>query len=296
MTVEVKSKSRRGFSLFGLLLVTLGLILLLNTTGVLPFGIWLELVDYWPVLLVVVGIKMIVAPRAPVVCAGAVVLILAGTVTAAYFTMPDSRSGEPLQVSYVEPLDDTEVLRLGMGFTGGAVELSSDTLGASSYPALLTADFGDRPATVIREGSRTHRDIYFSLEVTRPVDWKLMVSPDVSLELEIKAGAADLDLDLSALDVRRVVVGAGASDIRILLPADAGRTHVEIAAGAMDIEIAVPQGVAARIENDTFVSSTQIDSERFHETYDGHQSPDYATASNRVDIEIEGFAADVTIS
>ena len=123
-----------------------------------------------------------------------------------------------------------------------------------------------------------------------------MVSPDVSLELEIRAGAADLDLDLSDLNVRRVVVGAGASDIRILLPANAGRTHVEIAAGAMDIEITVPQGVAARIENETFVSSTQIDSERFPETYDSYQSPDYTTASNRVDIEIEGFAADVTIS
>ena len=78
MTAPIKAKSRRGFSLFGLLLVTLGVVLLLNTTGVLPFGIWLELVDFWPVLLVLVGIKMIVAPRAPVVCAGAVVLILAG--------------------------------------------------------------------------------------------------------------------------------------------------------------------------------------------------------------------------
>ena len=83
--------------------------------------------------------------------------------------MPEYRSGEPLQVSYVEPLDDTEVLRLGMGFTGGAVELTSDTVGASSYPALLTADFGDRPARVIREGSRRFRDIYLSTDVHGPV-------------------------------------------------------------------------------------------------------------------------------
>jgi hypothetical protein len=128
------------------------------------------------------------------------------------------------------------------------------------------------------------------------VDWRLMVSPEVVLELEIRAGAADLDLDLRDLNVRRLVVGAGASDIRVLLPANAGSTHVEIAAGATDVEITVPRGVAARIENDSFVSSTQIDSARFFDTDDGHESPDYATARNRVNIEIEGFAADVTIS
>ena len=42
-------------------------------------------------------------------------------------------------------------------------------------------------------------------------DWDLMVSPDVALDLEILAGAADLDLDLTHLNVRRVFVGAGAS-------------------------------------------------------------------------------------
>jgi hypothetical protein len=324
MTTTGTGKVRRGFSLLGLLLVALGAVLLLNTTGVLPFGIWLELADYWPVLLVLLGVKLILAPRAPLIGAGVVGLIMVGTVAAATYTLPPNQPDEPLRVTYVEPLADTEVLRLGMGFAGGRVELASASAGSSSS-TMLAADFSGRPARVIRDHSGRFTNIYLSTDgplvefstddgyawdAPGPnsqfvktdiafgglVDWRLMVSPEVVLELEIRAGAADLDLDLRDLNVRRLVVGAGASDIRVLLPANAGSTHVEIAAGATDVEITVPRGVAARIENDSFVSSTQIDSARFFDTDDGHESPDYATARNRVNIEIEGFAADVTIS
>ena len=326
MASSRSESARRGFSLFGILLVALGTVLLLNTVGILPFRIWRELADYWPVLLVLVGVKVLLAPRAPLLGIGVVALIVSGVVAAAFVTVPEYRNDEPPHVTYVEPLGNTEILRLGMGFAGGTVELTSDSSTASSVPTLIAADFGNRPAEVIRDQSGRVTDIYLStsgldvavtiddgkswdvqgpdlnefnpgLSVGGFVDWRLMISPDVALELEINAGAADLDLDLQDLNVRKVVVGAGASDIRILLPANAGRTSVEIAAGAADVEIVVPDGVAARIENEIVLSSTHIDSDRFFETFDGfHQSPDYSTASNRVDIEIEGFAADVTIS
>ena len=318
---------RRGFSLVGVLLVALGTVLLLNTVGILSFSIWWELVDYWPVLLVLVGVKMLLAPRAPLLGIGVASLIVFGAVAAALVTMPENRSDGPVHLTYVEPMGDAEVLRLGMGFAGGSVELSSGSSDESSSPSLLAADFGSRPAEVIRDQSGRVTELYLSaggpgidlrttddgkawdiqgsdLNVFNPglnvgglVDWHLMISPEVALELEINAGAADLDLNLQNLNVRRVLVGAGATDIRIMLPVDAGRTSVEIAAGAADVEIVVPEGVAARIENEILLSSTQIDSDRFLETYDGlHESLDYPTASNRVDIEIEGFAADVTIS
>lgn len=324
MRPSLQGPVRRGFSLLGVLLVALGTVLLLNTVGVLPFQIWLELVDYWPVLLVLVGVKMLLAPRAPLLGIGVAALIVSGAVTAAFVAMPGQEADEPLHVTYVEPLGDTELLRLGMGFAGGTVELTPGSPEVSPNPSLFAADFGNRPAEVIRDRTGRVTEIYLSTSgptitltadddgsgilepesyvtdsevyISGLVDWRLVISPRVALELEIRAGAADLDLDLRYLSVRKVVVGAGVSDVKILLPANAGRTSVEIAAGAADVEIFVPDGVAARIENESLLSSTQIDSGRFPETHDGHQSPDYATANNRVDIEIEGFAADVTIS
>ncbi len=322
MSATETPRRRRGFSLFGLLLVALGAVLLLNTTGALPFSIWPELFSYWPILLVLVGVKIILARRAPLISAGLIVLAVAGTVTAAYFSIPDHEYDEPARVTYVEPLADTEILHLGMGFVGGSVEMTSDSGNATYPPRLLAADFSNNPARVIRDRSGRLTKLYLStdgpvvklssddgyaLDVPKSdsevsfsmsglVDWRLMISPNVAVELEINAGAADLDLDLQNLNVRKLTVGAGASDIRILLPVDAGQTHVVIASGATDVEIVVPQGVAARIVNEAFLSSTQIDSTRFFETNDGHQSPDYYNAENRVSIKIDAVVADVTIS
>ena len=307
MSGDASTKYRRpGFSLFGLLLVAFGALLLLTVTGVAGLGVWFELARYWPALLILIGIKLILAPRAPLIGLGAVSLVLVATIVAAWIPLSIERSDDLVHIAYWTPLENTETLELGMGFTSGRVTLRSD----ASADRLFAADFNKRPAEVIHDHSGRFSKIYlstdgFSVEysdddgrdgytLTGFADWDLMVSPDVALDLEILAGAADLDLDLTNLNVRRVFVGAGASQVRIRLP-DSGRTYVEIEAGAADIEITVPQGVAARIENDSFLNFTSIDSGRFPESGGEHRSPDYFTAENRVDIEIGAGAASVTV-
>ena len=352
-------RRRRGFSLIGLLLIALGALLLLTVTGVAGLGVWFELVGYWPVLLILIGIKLILAPRAPLVGMALVSLMMVATIVAAWVPLNVERRDEAPRIAYSTPLENTETFELGMGFTGGRVTLRSDP----SADRLFAADFNQHPVDVIHDHRGSFAKIYLSTEPFsvwhspddvdsmdgysisadgtknalppyrtvpgtfyfagmevccsgRPpprdgyvgdgsfnvgglADWDLMVSPDVALDLEIKAGAADLDLDLTHLNVRRLIVGAAASQIRIRLPA-AGIadmiTHVEIEAGAADIEITVPQGVAARIDSDSFLNFTSIDSSRFPESGGEHRSPDYSTAENRVDIEIGAGAASVTVS
>ena len=78
------------------------------------------------------------------------------------------------------------------------------------FPRYTCPRMGSQWTTPIDEGD--------SYTLTGLADWELMVSPEVALDLDIRAGAADLDLDLTHLNVRRVFVGAGASQIRIRLP------------------------------------------------------------------------------
>ena len=306
MSGDASTKYRRpGFSLFGLLLVAFGALLLLTVTGVAGLGVWFELARYWPVLLILIGIKLILAPRAPLIGLGAVSLVLVATVAAAWIPLSVEETDDAPRITYVTPLENTETLELGMGFTSGRVTLRSD----ASADRLFAADFNNRPAEVIHDHTGRFSKIYLSTDgfsvdysndegdsytLTGLADWELMVSPEVALDLEILAGAADLDLDLTHLNVRRLVVGAAASQVRIRLPA-AGQTHVQIDAGAADIEITVPRGVAARIDNDSFLNFTSIDSGRFPKSGGEHRSPDYSTAENRVSIEIDAGAASVTV-
>ena len=306
----------RGAVLPGLLLVALGALLLLNTTGAVSFGIWFELANYWPVLLTLVGMELVLAQRAILIRVGAVVLTMAITVGAAWLSMPEYDATEPLRAAYVEPLGAAETLHLKMEFLGGSVELSSDTPGGSSPDRLLIADFENSPARVIREQSGTviecllvsdgpflrhSSDDGYTRSESRvsfpvgPADWRLMVSPDVVVDIDISSGASGLDLDLRGLNVRRLSIEAGASDIRVQLPENAGQTNVDIAAGVADIEIVVPGEVAAKIDIAAPIGSVWVEPRRFVETGNGYQSPHYFEAQNRVNIDIEAVVADVTV-
>lgn len=307
----------RGSILIGLLLVALGALLLLTTTGVVSFGIWLELMDYWPVLLLLTGMEIILARRAPLIRAGVITATLAVVVAAAYFSMPEYDPPEPLRAGYVEPLGNAQRLRLSMAFFGGDVELTSDTAVSGSFARMLAADFGSHPSRVIREQSNGDVEFYLvssgpflrhssydgytrrENRVSIPVgfaDWNLELSPDVEADIEISAGATDLDLDLSELNIRKLDIEAGASDIRVRLPANAGQTHVDIAAGAADVELLVPDDVAAHIAIASPLGSARIDPARFMKIEDDvYRSANYLESRNRVWVDVEALSANVTV-
>lgn len=312
---SVSTGRRRGGSvLIGLLLVALGALLLLSTTGAVSFGIWLELMDYWPALLLLVGTEIILARRALLIRAGVIAATLAVVVAAAYFSMPEYDPPEPLRAGYAEPLGDAQRLHLSMAFIGGDVELASDTAGSQSAARLLAADFGSRPSRIIRDQSNGDVEFYlassgpflkhssydgYARRVSFPVgfaDWKLELSPNVKSDIEISAGATDLDLDLRELNVRSLDIEAGASDIRVQLPANAGQTYVDIGAGAADIELLVPDNVAAHIDIASPLGSAWVNPARFMEIEDGvYQSANYFGTRNRVWVDIEALSANVTV-
>ena len=319
--------NRRGSILFGLLLIALGALLLLTTIDVVGFGLWLELVKYWPVLLVLIGVEIILARRFPLLRVAIIATTLVAVVAAAYYSMPEYDPTEPLHASYVEPRGDVETLQLNAEFMGGILRLSSHTTVAQPANGLLTADFKNRPARVVRELSdekltvrlsSSGPDLSYTSEVTHsykegktirssrsesrtnfPVglaDWRITVSPDVEIEINISSGASDLDLDLRNLNVKKLSIEAGASDIRVLLPTNAGETHVDIDAGAANIDLTIPPNVAARIKTDVPIRSTSFDPNRFTETNNRYESPNYHNTENRINITIEALFADVSVN
>lgn len=126
--------------------------------------------------------------------------------------------------------------------------------------------------------------------------WQFRLTERVPLSLEVNAGAASMDFDLTALQVKFFKLATGASSTQLKLPAQAGQTVVEIEGGAASYHITVPQGVAARVSMEGGLSSLDIDEDRFPRQAGGYyQSPDYGSAANRADIRIEGGASSITV-
>jgi len=117
----------------------------------------------------------------------------------------------------------------------------------------------------------------------------------VPLDLRLEAGASRTTLDLIDLKVRNLQLQTGASDTRVRLPRAAGVTNVKAETGAASLTIEIPAGVAARIRNRMAIGSSQIDEARFPRVGDIYQSLDYATATNRVDLDIQSGVGSVKV-
>ena len=310
-------RRRPDSALIGLLFVFLGVVLLLTSIEAVSFGIWLKLLDYWPVLLVLIGVEILLAEAPFLMRAGIVSLTLLAAVAAAYALTPQYEPVEPLRVSFTEPAGEADTLHLDTNFLAGDLQISSATTVDGPLAAIVRADFSERPARVFRKQSggdvsidvlssgpyveRSYEDGQRSGVETLNLpfgsaDWVLEISPDVEVDIGIASMVADLDFDLRNVNMRALSLEGAAAQLRVHLPLDAGESQVDIATGFAEVEIIVPEGVAVFIDIDAPLGKIRIDADRFVKTQDGYRSIHYSDAANRVDIDIEALSANVTVN
>jgi len=56
---EEKSQRVIGVPIWGIFLVFLGVVFLLQTLNVLPWGLWVTLWQFWPVLIIITGLDIL---------------------------------------------------------------------------------------------------------------------------------------------------------------------------------------------------------------------------------------------
>lgn len=125
--------------------------------------------------------------------------------------------------------------------------------------------------------------------------WKFRLNRNVPLSLRVEAGASQIDMDLSDLNVPRTRLSTGASSTRLTTPAR-GVSLLDIDAGAATIDIRVPDGVAGRIRVKEGATALNIDASRFPRLDGGmYQSSNYDQSPNRVEINVEAGLGTVMI-
>ncbi len=290
----------KGLPVFGILLVLLGALLLLQTMGVVSWSLWLELWRFWPVALIAGGVSIILGRRFPVLASLVVVFLLVATVgAAAFFIATDEESF--VVSEFAEPLDGVELLELEVEFGAGELLISDLPAGSTDLLQARLSGAGSNPAlvsNVVRSGNRVEvklenvQNSLFNLNINRKLDVK--VARDVEVNLLIQSGASDLDIDLERLQVTDLDIEAGAASAELTTPATAGFTDATIGIGAASLEVTVPEGVAARIRVDAGMSSVDID-DRFPKVNGVHESPGYDTAERRLNLEVDGGAASIEV-
>jgi hypothetical protein len=269
---------RKSNVFWGVFILVIGLLLLLNTFGILPFSVW-EI--FWPVLLILLGLWFLLGSR-----------LFKGRQQSGTFSLP-LEGAERAQIEFhhgagelnVSALDENSSLLIDGTYTNG---LEHEITRRSGLTWLKLRP----PVDGIPFGFFPHTDGYH---------WNLALARRLPLELQFKTGANKATLDLQNLNVSDVKLETGASETTLMLPAEASHTKVTVNSGAAAVNIRVPQGVAARIRISGGLMGVEVDQSRFPLTGESepgrkvYQSPDYDGSAHQAESNVETGLGSINI-
>ncbi len=259
---------RRGSIFWGGILILLGVLLSLQAANIIDdvFG-W-----FWPLFLILLGVAVLVSR----------------------FTAPKLTGGESFSIN----LEGAAKVALDVDHGAGSVKV----MGGAPYGTAVSGTQGTTMSFKSHlNGDTLTVDIdagpsFIPFLGPEGGSWVFQLTNEVPVSMKFDGGAASLDFDFTDTKLDFLGVDMGAASLSLKLPVNAGRTLVDVESGAASIDITVPQGVAARIRMEQGASAQNIDSSRFPQVVDGmYQSPDFDSAENRAEINLEGGANSVTI-
>jgi len=136
-------KPRRvvGVPIWGILLLFLGVVFLLQTLNVLPWGLWGTLWRFWPVLIIIVGLGILLRRYNVWLVNLLILAILGACLGIAIWQHGASPSAGVITKSYSEPLGSLERAQIEVDFTAGSITIGSLLPGSSN---LVEVDSGVR--------------------------------------------------------------------------------------------------------------------------------------------------------
>lgn len=309
-------------------LVLLGTLFLLNTTNVVPWSIWLYLLRFWPILLILAGLKMVL-PKTNV---GNIIMtivytlfMLAAGVMSYYFAIEkkvpliSERISEVLSGQYAmnKETQTKEEYILSEDYTGVENRILDIFIGASeltlndenqTYHLLSKTTYqydGDLPEIEAKLDEKL-LSISFSNQDVRHLGIWRFVTPvyeltlgqntlPTSLDITIGAGKAMVDLDNTILKSIFAEVGAGELDMTLGESSLPENINLEIGAG--DMTIAVPENVGVNMVYNLGVGEINLDDEQIEGLGQNgtYRTTNYDIAEKKLTIDAKVGVGSLTI-
>jgi len=260
----------------GLIVVSIGLVLLGNTTGVLPWSVWFTILMLWPLLLVAAGIDIIGRSLDNTwlrLLSG--LLVMGGIAFGAYvgFVAPGGPNAPWIPVPFragtlhtyvmTEPADPA-ITRGTVRIEGGIGELlvhegqwmvgveAASPLGRPRFDVNTSGDRVDARIGLGKDGAWVwplNTDTRLQVALGTGIDW----------DVRMDAGASRLDADFSGVDVSRLAANIGASngDLKLGRPVAGGST-AEIDSGVSNLNLWVPREDAVEIRVESGLGTVNV--------------------------------------
>ncbi|MFZ1519776.1 MAG: DUF5668 domain-containing protein [Ignavibacteriaceae bacterium] len=283
---------------WGVFLITIGGLILLGNLTDLNFT-WHSAWNFWPMVLVLIGVSILVKNQiGKSIVAGLAALVLALTMYASV-SATTNLIDDDFEINFEgeEAVYDTtnfsqeysdSVKTATLNFSAGAGGFKILT------PTDKLIDFMTEGSlnnySLDRNDFESHSEINFEMKNNRiklknknyknSVEMSLNKNPEWALNFEV--GAASVDLDLTQYKVTSLDVGMGAAAFNVKLGNLVDVTRIKIDAGASDIDILIPDSVGCEINSEAALSSRnyegfkKVDNDLYRsENFDKYQKKIY---------------------
>ena len=290
---EQKPQIERYVPIWGIFLLFLGIVFLLQTFNVLPWGLWGTLWRFWPVLIIIAGLSILMRRYNLWLVSALILALLLGCLGIAIWQYGSSLPAGETTKSYSESLGNLSLAHIQIDFNAGSLIMGSLPAGSLNF---IEADSKVKSGDMRVDFQRQDGGGTLNLSTERvnwqfgdeaEAKWEVRVNRTIPLTMEVKSAVGNLELDLNELDVNELQMDLDAGNCILKMPSSAGTTHAYIKADVANVEIVIPEGVAAKLKMDTDLSVFEMDESRFPRVGDYYISSDFESAENRIELELD---------
>jgi len=305
-------------------LVFIGIIFLLNTTGVLDWGVWIYLLRFWPIFLILGGIKLIIGKSfvAEIILSvvSLVLFVLIGLFSYIAYTAK-TVSFLPKQVNEcitegcnyfwrvdgaevndtltVKEEEYTNIEKRVLDFKIGAAKFEIKDSDSTDYISADVKYYGNYGVPQFTSKSTNNTlNIKFNTITTghfiiwpnKPQEYNFNVGqPEIATDILVDLGAGDGVIELEKVDVNKIDANIGAGKLTLNINENTIPKDKLIAdVGAGELVINIPKDVAYEISYDLGVGEIDIDNEKISGISgknSSYKSSNYDDAEKRILID-----------
>ena len=283
---------------WGLLILVIGLIILGQNFNVWGFDNFDQLSKFWPLILILFGITLMVRHIRfnwliiLISFIAAIALIYFVSLNASDFKVNkdnqtyDFSQNLPSEVKKAKIIINTGAVELNIKDNGNQL-INGNLVSNYNQPDISTTISGDT-ATVILKSTKINNSVWgkniLNIEIT----------DKIPIDLIINAGAASMNLDFSKISLSNLDVNSGASSMNITLGEVINGSNISIETGASSVTIKTPKELGVKIIAKTgltgknFEGYNKID----NQTY---LSPNFDQTNTKITLTISAGASSINV-
>ncbi len=295
---------KTGRVFWGVFFVAVGFLFLLGERFELDLDvsvIW----HLWPVVLILIGLKYLFKNPAVKVAIAVITALLVALFIYSVFSFnwimghgdDESYVGQGQDLS--QPYDSTMKkvsFRVDLGAGTFLLDGTSDDL----ITASTNTTFGKYSLMSESSGDATTLSLNFEGK-SRRLNLRKMknraevrLNPNPVWDVDVDAGAAKVDFDMSPYKVENFTLDAGAATVKLKFGGLVPELHGRIQIGASSLRIEIPDSVGCEITLDTGLSSKRFsDFEKVDD--DTYQTPDFEKAASKIYLSIEAGVSSIRV-